>query len=81
MYREDTALFETERDALPASLGEGQGSVLLVGNETGQGVDPAAPLSRRFVDEAGRLHRALAERRDTVLYCVMGLPQVLKGIL
>lgn len=81
LCHEDPALFETERDALLARLPGIEGCVLLVGNETGAGVIPADPLSRRFVDEAGRLHQALAERCDTVLYCVAGLAQVLKGSL
>jgi adenosylcobinamide kinase/adenosylcobinamide-phosphate guanylyltransferase len=80
LCHEDAALFETERDALLACLDGVHGNVLLVSNETGQGVVPADPLSRRFVDEAGRLHQALAQQCDTVLYCVAGLPQVLKDV-
>ena len=36
-------------------------------------------LSRRYVDEAGWLHQALARRSDRVQFCVAGLPMLLKG--
>jgi adenosylcobinamide kinase/adenosylcobinamide-phosphate guanylyltransferase len=36
-------------------------------------------LTRRFVDEAGWLHQALAADCERVVFCVAGLPQVLKG--
>ncbi|MDH5361574.1 MAG: bifunctional adenosylcobinamide kinase/adenosylcobinamide-phosphate guanylyltransferase, partial [Gammaproteobacteria bacterium] len=36
-------------------------------------------LTRRFVDEAGRLHQELAQICDRVTMVVAGLPQVFKG--
>jgi adenosylcobinamide kinase / adenosylcobinamide-phosphate guanylyltransferase len=36
-------------------------------------------LTRRYVDEAGWLHQAIAERCQRVVFCVAGLPMVLKG--
>jgi adenosylcobinamide kinase / adenosylcobinamide-phosphate guanylyltransferase len=36
-------------------------------------------LTRRYVDEAGWLHQAMAERSRRVLFCVAGLPMILKG--
>ncbi|KJH83154.1 bifunctional adenosylcobinamide kinase/adenosylcobinamide-phosphate guanylyltransferase [Pseudomonas sp. KSR10] len=68
-----------ERDALLACLVELPGRVLLVSNETGLGVVPLGELSRRYVDEAGWLHQALAERCERVVFTVAGLPMVLKG--
>ncbi len=53
--------------------------LLMVSNETGLGVIPGNPLSRRFVDAAGRLHQGLASRCDRVILTVAGLPHVLKG--
>lgn len=72
------ACFEQERAALLAALPTLPGDILLVSNEVGWGVVPADPLSRRFVDEAGRLHQALAASADRVTLVVAGLPQVLK---
>jgi adenosylcobinamide kinase/adenosylcobinamide-phosphate guanylyltransferase len=51
----------------------------LVSNEVGQGVVPADPLSRRFVDESGRLHQRVAALSQRAIFVVAGLPQLLKG--
>lgn len=68
-----------ERDALLQLLPQLPGRLLLVSNEVGQGVVPMGELSRRFVDEAGWLHQALAAQCQRVLLVVAGLPLVLKG--
>lgn len=68
-----------ERDALLQCLGELPGEFLFVSNETGMGVVPLGELTRRFVDEAGWLHQALAERCQRVVLTVAGLPLTLKG--
>jgi adenosylcobinamide kinase/adenosylcobinamide-phosphate guanylyltransferase len=54
------------------------GQVLLISNEVGQGIVPANPLARRFRDEAGRLHQAVASRCDRVTFVVAGLSLTLK---
>jgi len=74
-------LFATERAALLAAVGDIPGELLLVSNEVGQGVVPLGALTRRFVDEAGRLHQDLAARCERVVSTVAGLPQLLKGSL
>lgn len=76
---DDPARLAEERDALLECLAELPGRVLLVSNETGLGVVPLGELSRRYVDEAGWLHQALAERCERVLFTVAGLPMILKG--
>ena len=48
-------------------------------NETGLGIVPMGEISRRFVDEAGRLHQALGQLADKVVFCVAGFPMILKG--
>ena len=48
-------------------------------NETNLGIMPLGELTRRFCDEAGRLHQELAQRCDRVLFMVAGLPTMLKG--
>ena len=71
--------FTRERGALLAVLPQVDGHVILVSNETGLGIVPLGELSRRFCDEAGRLHQDLAQICDRVFLTVAGLPQVLKG--
>ena len=73
--------FERERKALLDTLPGLPGEILMVSNEVGSGVVPMGELSRRFVDEAGRLHQALAERCGRVVFVAAGLPLALKGSL
>ena len=68
-----------ERDALLACLADLPGEIVFVSNETGMGVIPLGELTRRYVDEAGWLHQALAERCQRVVLTVAGLPLTLKG--
>jgi len=75
----DATRFERERGALLDVLPTLPGQTLIVSNETGLGVVPMGALTRRFVDEAGRLHQELARRCDRVLFVAAGLPLVLKG--
>jgi len=76
---DDPARLSAERDALLDCLSDLPGRLLLVSNETGLGVVPLGELTRRYVDEAGWLHQALAERCERVVFTVAGLPMVLKG--
>jgi adenosylcobinamide kinase/adenosylcobinamide-phosphate guanylyltransferase len=76
---DDTARLDAEREALLECLDGLPGRIILVSNETGLGVVPLGELTRRYVDEAGWLHQALAERCQRVLFTVAGLPLVLKG--
>ncbi len=55
------------------------GQIILVSNEVGLGVIPLGELTRRFVDESGRLHQRLAAVCDRVTLVVAGLPHSLKG--
>lgn len=71
--------FRAEREALLETLPALPGHVILVSNDVGQGLVPADPHSRRFRDEAGWLHQALAERCERVHWVVAGLAQTLKG--
>lgn len=68
-----------ERDALLACLEQLPGTIILVSNETGLGVVPMGELTRRYVDHAGLLHQAVAERCQRVVLTVAGLPLMLKG--
>jgi adenosylcobinamide kinase / adenosylcobinamide-phosphate guanylyltransferase len=77
----DPACFERERDALLDVLPHLPGDILMVSNEVGLGVVPMGALTRRFVDEAGRLHQSIAAVSERVLFVAAGLPMVLKGTL
>jgi adenosylcobinamide kinase/adenosylcobinamide-phosphate guanylyltransferase len=67
-----------ERTRLSDALAELRGPVVLVSNEVGQGVIPENRLARQFVDEAGRLHQAVAAAVPRVVLVTAGLPQTLK---
>jgi adenosylcobinamide kinase/adenosylcobinamide-phosphate guanylyltransferase len=75
----DPDCLQREREALLECLPQLPGQIILVSNETGLGIVPLGELSRRYVDEAGWLHQALAERCERVRFCVAGLPMLLKG--
>jgi adenosylcobinamide kinase/adenosylcobinamide-phosphate guanylyltransferase len=79
--QDDESRFVQERDALLEVLPTLEGQLLLVSNEVGLGIVPMGAQTRHFVDEAGRLHQALAERCERVLFVAAGLPLVLKGNL
>lgn len=75
---EDGGLLARERDALIEILPTLPGTLILVSNETGLGVIPMGELSRRYCDEAGMLHQAVAARCERVTLTVAGLPHLLK---
>jgi len=67
------------RAELCEAVKHSKAKVILVTNEVGLGIVPMHPLSRRFRDEAGWLHQALAEVCDTVAFMAAGLPMMLKS--
>lgn len=79
LLADDATLFARERARLLDVLQRIDGHVLLVSNEVGLGIVPMDPLSRRFVDESGRLHQEIAALSQRTTFVVAGLPQVLKG--
>ncbi len=72
------AHIEPQLDALEQALLRAEGHILMVSNEVGLGIIPLGELTRRFVDEAGRLNQRLARIADRVLFVAAGLPLVLK---
>ncbi|CAI8834333.1 Bifunctional adenosylcobalamin biosynthesis protein CobP [Pseudomonas sp. IT-P12] len=76
---DDAGRLTREREALLDCLAQLPGEIVFVSNETGMGVVPLGELTRRYVDEAGWLHQALAERCQRVVLTVAGLPLTLKG--
>jgi adenosylcobinamide kinase/adenosylcobinamide-phosphate guanylyltransferase len=79
-----TNLILAERDtvaaaaALLAACERVSAPLILVSNEVGLGIVPDNALARRFRDEAGRLHQALAARAASVVFMVAGLPMHVK---
>ncbi|MEE9322037.1 MAG: bifunctional adenosylcobinamide kinase/adenosylcobinamide-phosphate guanylyltransferase [Granulosicoccus sp.] len=55
------------------------GTLIIVSNETSMGIVPVGDLTRRFCDESGLLHQALADLCESVILCVAGLPHSIKG--
>jgi len=53
-------------------------SAVFVSNEVGMGIVPLGELSRRFVDEAGRVHQRLAGECQRVTQMIAGIPNVIK---
>ena len=76
---DDPQRLGAERDALLECLAELPGEIVFVSNETGMGIVPLGELTRRYVDEAGWLHQALAAHCQRVVLTVAGLPLTLKG--
>ncbi len=66
------------REALITACERASAPLVLVGNEVGLGIVPENALARRFRDEAGRLHQALAARATSVVFMVAGLPMRVK---
>jgi adenosylcobinamide kinase / adenosylcobinamide-phosphate guanylyltransferase len=68
-----------EVEALLSVLPTLPGQIILVSNETNMGVVPMGELSRRFCDEAGRLHQQLGAVCERVILTVAGMPLIVKG--
>lgn len=68
-----------QRQALLDSLEHYNGHIVIVSNEVGMGIVPMGELSRRYVDESGFLHQAVAKHCDRVVFTAAGLPLVMKG--
>jgi len=79
LLTENDMFIKNERESLLAILPVLPGNIIFVSNETNMGVMPLGELSRRYCDEAGRLHQQLAQICDQVILTVAGLPHTLKG--
>ena len=78
LLTEDQNLLEQQLEKLLNVLTRLKSEIILVSNETGLGVVPMGEISRKFVDEAGRLHQALGKIAHKVIFCVAGFPMILK---
>ena len=75
-YQED--IFLQQKQALLGLLPDLQTDITFVSNEVGSGIVPMDKMSRRFVDEAGKLHQQLAKLCSHVTLVTAGLPLALK---
>lgn len=71
--------WQREKTAFLTQLTQLHQPLWLVSNEVGQGIVPMGELSRRFVDESGWLHQAIAAQADGVTWMVAGIPMPVKG--
>ena len=76
---EDEVGLRRECDALLQVLPQLPGHIIFVSVKSNLGVMPMDALTRRYCDEIGRLHQALAQQCDKVILTVAGLPLHLKG--
>lgn len=79
LMHSDPSQLDTQRTHLLKSLQTTDAEIVLVSNETSMGIIPMGELTRRYCDEAGRLHQSVAEVCEQVILCVAGLPHYLKG--
>ena len=79
LMHENSNLQRIECEKLLKILPTLKSQIVLVSNETGLGVIPMGEITRKFVDESGRLHQLLGQIADKVVFCVAGFPMLLKG--
>ena len=78
LIHEDKNIQTAQCQQLLAVLPTLKSDVILVSNETGLGVVPLGELTRKFVDESGRLHQDIGKIADKVVFCIAGFPMILK---
>ncbi len=77
----DGADIAYETELLLDSLANSHCPVVIVTNETGQGIVPDNRMARDFRQQQGYLNRRIAAKANLVVQIVAGLPNVLKGDL
>ncbi|GAA4103227.1 bifunctional adenosylcobinamide kinase/adenosylcobinamide-phosphate guanylyltransferase [Zhongshania borealis] len=79
LAKEDDDSWQMVKGQFLHTIAAAPGHIVLVSNEVGQGIVPLGTLTRRFVDESGRLHQDIAAIADRVVFVTAGLEQVLKN--
>ena len=75
---EPPAIVAEQRAALLEVMRNPACDVIFVSNEVGLGIMPMGAVTRRFVDEQGRLNQALAAQCERVMFVAAGLRLMLK---
>ncbi len=78
LTEDDESLIKNQQKMLLSHLNALSSDIIFVSNEVGTGIIPMGELTRKFVDEAGRLHQQLAKQVNAVTLMVAGLPQKIK---
>ena len=78
LLHSDELMWPRQRADLLELLPQLHTPIFLVSNEVGWGIVPMGELSRRFVDESGRLHQAIAAIAHDVTLLVAGIPMAVK---
>ncbi|MFK0378787.1 bifunctional adenosylcobinamide kinase/adenosylcobinamide-phosphate guanylyltransferase [Pandoraea sp. NPDC090278] len=73
------AQWQSVVDTLAQTLLSLPGKIVVVSNEIGLGVIPMGSVTRRYVDELGRLNQRVAALAPHVRFVVAGLPMAVKG--
>jgi adenosylcobinamide kinase / adenosylcobinamide-phosphate guanylyltransferase len=79
LFHFPTQDFNALFNELVIALQQSSHNIILVANEVGLGIIPLGQVSRKFVDEAGRLNQQLAKVADEVSFIAAGLPLSLKS--
>lgn len=79
LLADDPDCWSQQRQALLNIIAKLPGDCILVSNEVGSGIVPMGEINRRFVDESGFLHQAVARQCKRVILTAAGLPLVMKG--
>ena len=79
LFDQQSECWSQQRQQLLDCLPDLPGEIIIVSNEVGMGIVPMGEINRRFVDESGFLHQAVAKLCDRVIFTVAGLPIVMKG--
>ena len=75
----EAAVVEEARALAPAAR-ERDLTLILVSNEVGMGIVPAAPLGRRYRDILGRVNQEAAREADAVVIMIAGIPVDLRQL-
>ncbi|KWZ36754.1 bifunctional adenosylcobinamide kinase/adenosylcobinamide-phosphate guanylyltransferase [Burkholderia anthina] len=75
----DDAQYVAQVERLERALRGARAKVIVVSNEIGLGVVPLGSVTRRYVDELGRLNQRVAALATRVTLLVAGLPLDLKA--
>ena len=80
LFSETPTSWDDYKKELLSTLAQLPGQVLLVSNEVGCGIVPMGEMSRKFVDQAGWLHQAIAAQVAKVTLVTAGIPMHIKDV-